>query len=218
LSKIWYPLIVAHMALFVPTLPLLVVKGPGAYLATTLGVLLPIYALAVLAFVAYRLGSQSGALRLGVDLFLDRVPFLGRALRLLAAARFLDCLGQLYQAGLPVTTALDLAARSSGNAMVSARLAPASGQVDRGATLTCALADTGVLPTLALQMLKTGEEAGRLPDLLEKTAAWLHQEVADASNKVMTLLPVFLMLIVGGIVGFLVVRFYAGQLQAVLNL
>ncbi len=218
LSKIWYPLIVAHMAVFVPSLPLLVVKGLGAWLATTLGLLVPLYALTLLAFVVYRLGSHSGAVRMGVDLFLDRVPFLGKALRLLAVARFLDCLGQLYQAGLPVTRALDLAARSTGNALVSARLAPASGLVDRGATLTRALAETGILPTLALQMLQTGEEAGRLPDLMEKTAAWLHQEVGFASQKVMTLLPVLLMLVVGGIVGFLVIRFHAGQIQAVLSL
>ncbi len=218
LSKLWYPLVVMHVAVFVPTVPLLVLKGPAAYLTATLGTLIPLYLLAFAAFAAYRLGSQSGTLRLFLDQGLSMVPFLGRTLRLLAAARFLDCLGQLYHAGMPVSRCVSLAARSSGNSIVRARLEPAASKVDQGATLSRALGETGVLPTMALQMLETGEEAGRLPDLLARTAGFLHQEVEHTSQQVMTLLPVVLMLVVGALVGFLVVHFYAGQMQAVFRL
>lgn len=217
LSKLWYPLIVMHAALFVPTLPLLVLQGPAAYFAATLVPLGFLYALAFLAFALYRLGSQNGSVRMTMDVALGMVPFLGQTLRTLASARFLDCLGQLYQAGMPVTRCITLAARSSGNSVMQARLEPAAQAVDSGKTLTRALADTRALPVMALQMLETGEEAGRLPDLLEKAAAYMHQEVEHTSNKVMTVLPVLALLFVGAIVGFFVIRFYAGYFQTIMQ-
>lgn len=212
LSKLWYPLIVLHVAIFVPTLPLLVVQGPAPYLVATLGVLIPLYALACLAFAAWRLG-----LRPWVEWVLDKVPFLGTTLRALAAARFLDCLGQLYEAGLPAPRCLTLAARSSGNGLFAARVQPAAGWVDSGLSLSQALARTRALPNMALQMLQTGEESGRLPELLARTAAWMHGEVEHTAQKVMTLLPVLIMLGVGTLIGFMVIRFYAGHLQTLMQ-
>lgn len=211
LSKLWYPLIVLHAVVFVPTLPLMVLQGPGVYLATTLGTLVPAYVLAFVAFAAYRMGSQNGLARMFIDRTLDMVPFLGATLRTLAAARFLDCLGQLYEAGMPVRQCLALAARSSGNSLMAARLAPAVEALDTGIPLTRALAGTRALPSLALQMLESGEEAGRLPELLAKTASYMHQQVEHTSQRVMTVLPVLLMLFVGAVVGFFVIRFYAGM-------
>lgn len=213
LSKLWYPLIVLHVAIFVPTLPLLVLQGPAPYLAATLGTLIPLYVLAALAFVAWRLGFRPW-----VEWVLGKVPFLGATLRTLAAARFLDCLGQLYEAGLPVPRCVALAARSSGNSRYAAQVAPAARRVDSGVSLSQALAQTGGLSSMAVQMLQTGEESGRLPEMLARTAAWMHGEVEHTAQKVMTLLPVLIMLGVGALVGFMVIRFYAGHLQTMMQL
>jgi len=213
LSTLWYPLIVLHMAIFVPTLPLLVMQGPTPYLAATLGTLIPLYALAGLLFVAWRLGFRPW-----VEWVLGRIPFLGSTLRVLAAARFLDCLGQLYEAGLPVPRCVALAARSSGNTLYAARVAPAAQKIESGLTLSQALSQTGGLSSMALQMLQTGEESGQLPEMLARTATWMHGEVEHTAQKVMTLLPVLIMLGVGALVGFMVIRFYAGHLQTLMQL
>lgn len=215
ISKLWYPLLVLHAVVFIPTLPLMVMQGPLVYLFTTLSVLIPAYVLAFLAYAAYRLGSQQGAVRAAFDSFLGMIPILGGTLRTLAAARFLECLSQLYQAGMPVNRCLTLAARSSGNSVMTARLEPAAKMVDSGMTLTQALAATRSLPQMALQMLETGEESGKMPELLAKTAEYMHQEVEHTSQRVMTVLPVVLMLFVGAVVGFFVIRFYAGMMSQV---
>lgn len=211
ISKLWYPLLVLHAVVFIPSLPLMVLQGPLVYLATTLGVLIPAYVLAFLAFAAYRLGSQQGGVRATFDSLIGMVPILGGTMRTLAAARFLECLSQLYQAGMPVNRCVTLAARSSGNAVMTARLEPAAKMVDAGMTLSQALAATRTLPQMAMQMLETGEESGKTPELLAKTAQYMHQEVEHTSQRVMTVLPVVLMLIVGAVVGFFVIRFYTGM-------
>lgn len=213
ISKLWYPLLVLHALVFLPTMPLMVLHGPATYAAATLGVLVPAWLLVFLAYAAYRLGGQNSGIRAGFDRLLGLVPILGGSLRTLGAARFLECLSQLYQAGMPVNRCLVLAARSSGNAVMAERLEPAAKLVDSGLTLTQALAATRALPPLALQMLETGEESGRMPELLAKTASYMHQEVEHTSQRVMTVLPVILMLIVGSIVGFFVIRFYTGMFE-----
>ncbi|MGI5844844.1 MAG: type II secretion system F family protein [Candidatus Xenobium sp.] len=213
LSKLWYPLIVLHLAIFVPTLPLLVLQGPAPYLTATLGTLVPLYALAGLAFLFWRLGFRPW-----VEWVLGKVPVLGTTLRNLAAARFLGALGHLYESGLPISRCVALAARSSGNSRYAAQVAPAAQKVDSGMSLSQALSQTGGLPRMALQMLQTGEESGRLPEMLARTATWMHGEVENTAQKVMTLLPVLIMLAVGALVGLMVIRFYAGHLQMIMQL
>lgn len=217
ISKVWYPVVVLHMAVFVPTLPLLVAQGPAVYAATTLGVVIPAWALILGLIAGYRLSARTSGFRTAVDTALGMVPFLGQTLRTLASARFLDCLGQLLAAGMPPTRAIQLAAQACGSPTVRARLLPAAERVDAGQTLTRALAGTGALPDIVVQMLQTGEEAGRLPEMLEKVAAYMHQEVEHVSQRVMTVLPILLLLLVGGIVGFIVISFYVGQIQSVMQ-
>ncbi|HXE72721.1 MAG TPA: type II secretion system F family protein [Candidatus Nitrosotenuis sp.] len=213
LSRLLYPMLVLHAAIFIPTLPILVLQGPAPYLLSVGMVLVPAYGLVLGSWLLYRLASASSGIRLAIDQFLLMVPILGRALRTLAGARFLAGLGQLYEAGLPAARAVELAASACGNSALAARLAGTAARVQEGLPLTQALAPTGLLPPMAMQMMSAGEESGSISTILQKTARYMHQEVEHTTQRVMTVLPVVLLLIVGFIVGVVALRALAPVLS-----
>jgi type IV pilus assembly protein PilC len=208
-SRLLYPLLVLHAAIFIPTLPIIVLQGPLAYLATVAAILVPAYTLVLGSWFLYRMAASTSALRLVIDQFLLMVPILGNALRTLAGARFLQGLGQLYEAGLPAPRAVELAASACGNSVLARQLKATSAKISEGVPLTQALAPVGVLPPMAVQMMTVGEESGSLSSLLDKTARYMHTEVEHTTQRVMTVLPVLLLLGVGFVVGVVVLRTFA---------
>lgn len=93
----------------------------------------------------------------------------------MALMRFFRCLAVLLDAGLNVPRAIERAAATTVNPRVHNALVQAVPMVQQGAELTAALKNTGMLPELALEMVRTGEFSGRLEDLLRKTAQYIEE-------------------------------------------
>lgn len=93
----------------------------------------------------------------------------------MALVRFFRTLAMLLDAGLNVPRAIERAAATTVNPRVRNALVKAVPMVQHGAELTNALKSTGMLPELALEMVRTGEFSGRLEDLLRKTAQYIEE-------------------------------------------
>lgn len=165
-------------------------------------------ALAPLVLAAYRRTSGGAEV---VDRALLAIPVIGALRRQRAAARLGRTLGALLGAGLPVLSALEIAAGALGDAAARASVMRAREEVRAGGRIAPALARGGVYPYLFLQVVGVGEEGGRLAELLERAADMSEEELARGLDRLVRLTEPLLIVLLGGAVG----AFALGLLQAV---
>ena len=129
-----------------------------------------------------------------------KLPIVGPLERTLATARFTRALGLMLQAGLPLLPALRLARAGVGNLAMADELDRATRNVVRGNGLASSL--LGILSPMAVQLLAVGEESGKLDALALRAAASHDEEVRRSLRSMASLLEPGLILLFGGIVGF----------------
>ncbi|MGC5701973.1 type II secretion system F family protein [Pseudomonas sp. NFXW11] len=163
----------------------------------------------VLAGVAmHQVYKRSARLRDAVDVGLLRLPLAGPLLHKSAVARYARTLATTYAAGVPLLQALESVAAASGNQVFRQALQRIRQQVASGMQLNFAMRNSGVFPTMAIQMTAIGEESGTLDHLLEKVAAHYEAEVDRLVDSLSSLMEPLIMVILGSIVGALVVAMY----------
>lgn len=132
------------------------------------------------------------------------IPGLGPLWRNLVGLRFLRVFSMVYQAGLPATAGLELAASATGSQMAY-RVAPLMKRtlID-GGSLTDAFASGGFLPGLALEAVRAGESSGNVPVMLDNSAMILEAEVQSRVDAVAKLIEPLVLAVMGVIVGVFV--------------
>lgn len=132
------------------------------------------------------------------------IPGLGPLWRNLVGLRFLRVFSMVYQAGLPATAGLELAASATGSQMAY-RVAPLMKRtlID-GGSLTDAFASGGFLPGLALEAVRAGESSGNVPVMLDNSAMILEAEVQSRVDAVAKLIEPLVLVVMGVIVGVFV--------------
>lgn len=159
---------------------------------------------AVGAAVALRRYARTPEGRLAVHGAILRVPALGRFRRVVAVSRFAKTLGTLLASGVPMLTALDIAAAVLGNAVLEQAVATARAEVREGRSLRDALRATGEFPAAVCQMVGVGEESGSLDAMLLKVADAFEAQVEAAVVALTSLLEPLMILAMGLAVGFVV--------------
>jgi len=142
--------------------------------------------------------------RLVIDSLILRLPVLGNVMRKIAVARFTRTLGTLLSSGVPMLEAMDITARTSGNAVVENAILSVRKAVETGSTVVDPLRESGVFPNMVVQMVGVGEHTGGLDNMLGKIADFYEDEVdvavADLLAAMEPMIILFLGLVVGGIV------------------
>jgi general secretion pathway protein F len=116
--------------------------------------------------------------------------------------RFTLTMSFLLSGGLPILRAMQLTSKATGNVVLENKIIEAKALVSQGARLSSSL--EGFPPSI-LQIISTGEQTGKLPEVLEKTAESYESEFDRKLQQAMSLLEPSLILIMGLIVGFIVV-------------
>ncbi len=139
--------------------------------------------------------------RLWFDRWKVRVPVIGPLLRKMVLYRFMRSFGEIMGAGVLVLQALDLAGRVTGNAAFIEALEPVRADIQRGTGLTGPLRRTGWFTPSLLQVISSGEQSGRVSELLGCAADILSRDVDLTLKRVVgriePLLTVAMALIVG---------------------
>jgi general secretion pathway protein F len=158
-----------------------------------------------LAFALARLGLVlSPAARLAWHRALLATPLLGGLWRRFETARLARLLGTLMQNGVALAPALALARGALSNRAFAAEMDRVIPQVEAGRGLAQPFAEGEVLPPLARQLLRVGEESGRLVEMLLKTADIYEDEAARALDRLLSLLTPLMTLLMGGVVAVIV--------------
>ena len=133
-----------------------------------------------------------------------RIPVIGSLWLKGDVARFARTLGTLLANGVALLTALKLVREVMGNAALAQGVAAAEPDVQAGRGLAAPLGENPLFPPLLVQLIRIGEESGKLEDMLLKLAEIYDQESAETTRRLMALLVPVLTLGLGGLIAFIV--------------
>jgi type IV pilus assembly protein PilC len=156
--------------------------------------------------------------RMLVDGLMLKMPVLGPMFRKIAVARFCRTLATLLASGVSILEALDITARTAGNAVVERALNITRKSIEGGETIAVPLKETGVFPPMVVQMIGVGEATGALDTMLGKIAEFYEEEVDVAVAGLLTLLEPLMIALLGGIVGGIVIAMYMPIFALISNL
>ncbi|MDX9716969.1 type II secretion system F family protein [Thauera sp. WH-2] len=152
--------------------------------------------------------KRSTAMQIALDRALLRFPVIGQIVRKATVARWTRTLSTMFAAGVPLVEALDSVGGASGNYVYTVATRQIQAEVSTGTSLTVAMQNANVFPTMVVQMVSIGEESGQLDSMLGKVADFFEQEVDDAVAGLSQLLEPLIMVFLGTIIGGLVVAMY----------
>lgn len=190
----------------------LVLNSNGAgYLANTVGfggaILLAIFA----TYATFRLFLfNMPGVREGYDMFKLKIPVIGNIVKMFALARFARAFAALYRGGFTIPSALDIAGRASGNAVIEKVARDAVRVAEHGGLVSEQIRRTGIFPPMIMDMFQTGESTGNLDTMMDKSADFFESEAKVKSHQAALVFGVFIFLCVAIMVGFSVISGYTG--------
>jgi type IV pilus assembly protein PilC len=227
-SALFYPVSVVIVAIVVVWVIMVFVIPSFKQIFTSFGADLPAPTLVVLAisdffvsywwlmagilfgavFVLLALFKRSARFRFAADRLMLKVPIIGQILEKATIARWTRTLATMFAAGVPLVESLDAVAGASGNSVYAAATKRIQTEVSTGTSLTNAMSNTRLFPTMVLQMTQIGEESGSLDGMLSRVADFYEREVDDAVAALSSLLEPIIIVFLGVVIGGLVVSMY----------
>jgi type IV pilus assembly protein PilC len=139
-----------------------------------------------------------------------RFPFkIGDIVQKVALARFSRTYSALIAAGVPMLEAIEITGRTSGNVVVENAMHAVHESVRNGGTIAAPMrTEPDAFPGMVVQMVAVGEETGALDSMLSKIADFYEDEVEAAVKALTSILEPIMIIVVGGIVGFVVIAMY----------
>jgi type IV pilus assembly protein PilC len=143
------------------------------------------------------------------DHFRLRIPMkIGAIVQQVAVARWSRTLSSLTSAGVPLLLALDITGRTGGNVAVEEAMDGVIASVKRGGTIAAPLAQAPIFPAMVTHMVGVGEETGALDSMLDKVADFYEDQVEASVKALTSILEPIMIIVIGGIVGFIVISMY----------
>jgi len=143
-----------------------------------------------------------------IDVWLLKLPIFGIIVRKASIARWSRTLATMFAAGVPLVEAFDSVAGAAGNAVYYDATKVIQHEVTNGVSLTVAMQNTEIFPSMVLQMVAIGEESGSLDSMLSKVADFYEAEVDNAVEALSSLMEPIIMVVLGTLIGGMVVAMY----------
>lgn len=178
-----------------------IVIGLSDFLAAWWWLVAALVALAMLGFA--RALARPG-FRLRFDSWLLRLPFLGRLIRDLHAARMARTLSTMVASRLPILEGLALTVPTIRNHALRTATEGIVAEVRGGGSLSAAMRRAAIFPPLLVYLVASGESAGRLDQMLERAAATLEREFDAVTSALMSLVEPGIIVLMGGVVATIV--------------
>lgn len=138
-----------------------------------------------------------------------RLPMkVGDIVQKVALARWSRTLSALVGAGVPLMQALEITGRTAGNVVVEQAMTDVIASVRQGGTIAGPLKQSSVFPAMVTHMVGVGEETGALDTMLTKVADFYEDQVEAAVKSLTSILEPIMIVVVGGMVGFIVISMY----------
>ena len=149
------------------------------------------------------IGGERGKSRR--DALTMKLPVIGNLFQLISLERFCRVLSSLSSAGVPLPVAIGLSADSTNNTLFQTNMVTVREALVRGGGLYEPMAETGLFPIAARQMIQVGERTGMLGNQLGKAASYYEREVKFNMKRATELFQPAVILLVAAVVGFIAV-------------
>jgi len=190
-------------------LPTRIVIGASDCVRVTWPYIIGGFMLSSFFFARYRKTSRG---KLKTDAIFLKLPIYGKLIRKSEVARFARNLAVLLDAGVSILTAMAIVKDSASNEIFRREIDRAKKRLEEGETLKQSLGDSTFIPHLVKGVINAGEASDRLPELVEKGAEMLEDEVESTAAGLTTamepILIVFLALVIGGIMASVLIPMY----------
>jgi type IV pilus assembly protein PilC len=147
-------------------------------------------------------------MRVHWDRVKSRVPLLGPLGRLVAVSQFVRTLGILISVGVPIIDALEVASNVAHNGEIARVTGELQNATRAGRPVAESLAAHRVFPPTVVQLVASGEEAGILPEMLEKGADLLDKDIDRMTTALLVKLEPALTVIMGLLIGLILMGVY----------
>ena len=224
-SALFYPVSIIVVAFIITAVIMIFVIPAFEELFSSFGANLPAPTLVVMAiskvFVTYwwlifggigggfytffYFWKRSRKMQDAMDRLMLKMPIFGELIRKASIARWARTLATMFAAGVPLVEAFDSVAGAAGNAVYFDATKAIQREVTTGSNMTVAMQNTEVFPSMVLQMVAIGEEAGSLDSMLSKVADFYEGEVDDAVEALSSLMEPIIMAVLGVLIGGMVI-------------
>jgi type IV pilus assembly protein PilC len=170
--------------------------------------LLPLGVIIVLGAIGYQVGMANDRFKTGIHALTLRIPVFGGILTKNILAVFSRTMALLLESGTPILQAIEIAGGVVNNKVYAKAIEHVYRRLQQGDLLSAALAGSGRFPALVQQLVATGEESGKVGDLLRKAAEFYEREIKNVVDSLAAIIEPFLIMFLGGIVGSILVALY----------
>lgn len=165
-----------------------------------------VLAILAVSFTQAKLRSQK--FRNFLDKLALKLPIFGDIVYKSIIARFCRTLSTTFAAGVPLIDALDSTAGATNNIVFYEATQRIKEDVATGQQMQFAIRSTNLFPSMVIQMVGIGEEAGSLEEMLDKAATYYENEVDNAVDGLTSLMEPMIMAFLGIVIGGLVIAMY----------
>ncbi len=165
-------------------------------------------AAAVAVFFLLRRYFRTAKGRRVLHVILLRTPIIGGALSDIIHARMCIILSMLIRSGLSFLKSIEVTANISGNFVYETALNNIRLEVQSGKPLSTCLSENSIFSPMMVNLVKIGEESGKLPEMIEKASLYFAQKVDIFASRIGVLIEPIVMILVGGIIGTIAVAIF----------
>lgn len=220
-----YPLIVVCMMIAIGTLMLMYVIPTMTSVFTEMNITLPlatriliavsqfsvnyglyVFILIILLLIIFKQITKRPAGKKLWHSIMLHTPIAGKIIKKVNLARFCRTMSSLLKTDIPIVQSLEITAKILGNVHYKEALLSGKEKIKKGINIEESLHQyTNIFPPVVLQMISVGEETGSLDDILEESAIFYEDDVAQTMNDLPSILEPVLMVILGIGVGAMAV-------------
>jgi type IV pilus assembly protein PilC len=175
-------------------------------------------AVVVLLVIAFRMFVRTRIGRRLYDRLKLKLPVFGPLNHKIALARFSRTLSTLLSSGVPILQALETVAGTVANEIIAEAVMEARARIREGDRIGPPLEKSGMFPPMVVHMISIGEESGALDQMLSKVADFYESEVESTLQSLTSAIEPVLIVLLGGMVGFIVISLLLPLITAVQSL
>lgn len=176
---------------------------------------IPLFIIAFGAFVMVTIKWEPA--KKVMDKIALKIPLLNNLLLYANFSNFLSVLSVSYDAGIPIIDCLHLAVITLTNSALKTKMSGAIVKVQQGLQVSQAFKATKVVPKMLLFMVATGEQSGRLGEMLEKGVNFLDKTLDGIIDTVTKMIEPIMLIVIGGIVLCMALALYLPLFQSYMS-
>ena len=173
---------------------------------------IPIFIFAFVAFCYITYNWRPA--REAFDKFVLKIPLIQNLVMYSNYSNFMSVLSVSYDAGIPVVDCLHLGVVTITNTLINNKLTSAITKVSQGLQVSQALKATKIMPKMLLFMVATGEQTGRLGEMLERSVNFLDRTLDNIIDTMTKMIEPIMLLVIGSIVLVMALALYLPLFQS----